>query len=165
MNTMQKTSVGHSAGLYSPHIGGSYDFAPPPPDDIPELTELYCAEASLEPDLTAGLPALIETPAPSIVTRTAAKIVRARTGTTELRLMKELSDDVLSKYLLVTVNIAPYRTTTAELLKDSDEHPSAPQVPMTEKEAIRAFNQAVARHYPPARTRNGKRVPTHITLM
>lgn len=88
----------------------------------------------------------------------AVKIARAKTGTSEIRLLQKLSDGKPSGFAIQNAVTAPYTRDQKDLVMENGE-------PMTESDAIEAFDLAVAQKYPASKLRNGTSVPTHLFLL
>lgn len=89
----------------------------------------------------------------------AVKIARAKTGETELRLLKE-QEGAESRFVIVSSTNAPY-VTKRELLVQ----PGETQTPMNEQQAVEEFERRVALAYPPEKLRNNQTVAIHLNLI
>jgi hypothetical protein len=88
--------------------------------------------------------------------RAALRIVRAKSGETEMRLFKETAGSAV-RYVVSTVVLAPYQVSN-ETLKVGKKF-------MTKEEAHAEFDRRVALKYPPVVLKhNGKQVAIHIDL-
>lgn len=128
----------------------------PPPDFIPPDPEEVDAP-------TAPPPAVDRAPRqPEKVTRTPIRIVRACTGSNELRLMNERVNGTHKQFVLERTRISPpYMREFVFLVKNQ----GGTEVPLKEKEANRAFDRAVAATFPDIELRPGFNVPTSTVIL
>lgn len=97
---------------------------------------------------------------PAKQTFSAVKIARAKTGETEIRLLSKRNDQKHDCFYLEQATICPFASKRTELKKGR----KTPR-PMTEAEALQAFEFEVAKKYPAVKTKNGSVVPTYLPLM
>lgn len=91
-------------------------------------------------------------------TRQAIKIARAIAGDTELRLLQETSEGKKPIFILETAQLQSYAVKRTDLMKTR-------KTPMTQLEALTAFQTAVDLTYPAETLRNGKCVAIHTILL
>ena len=142
---------------------------PPSVDDLPPLGPPPSAlDDSFEPDLVSGLPTLsgandAASAEPPVITTSAVRIVRALAGTSELRLLSERANAVHQRYMLETATIAPYSRDRSPLM--SKRKSPEGEMPMTMKEALRAFDAAVGKAYPPVKLQTGRELSTSVCAL
>lgn len=124
------------------------------PDDTSTDLVLTPPGSTLAP-FADGAPAKAATPAPS----RAVRLVRAKSGETEMRLLAVQEDDGIS-YVLVKAQLAPY-SEKREALLNPDEN----KTPMNYQQALDEFKRRVALAYPPEKLRHGPSVEIHINLI
>lgn len=95
---------------------------------------------------------------PAELSYKALKIARAKSGTNEIRLLAKLSDGKPSGFTIQTAITSPYTRDQKDLVGENNE-------PLSESEAVAAFEQAVAKQYPPCILRTGTLVPTYLSLL
>lgn len=108
-------------------------------------------------------------PAPPVrVTRTPVRIVRARTGAKELRLLSERENGKHKRYVLERVHISPpYSSEMLPLMKNhgkSNQALRGADQPMSKDQANRAFDRAVAATFRGVRL-NGAVIPTSTVVL
>lgn len=113
------------------------------------------AQQHLEP--VDNLP---EVAAAAPVTRTPIAIARAKTGATEMRLLRQSADGQDDVFLLETAVLQPYHAVRKELVTEGD----SPK-PMNQIEAISAYSKAVAERYPNEVLRSGKSIAIYEKLL
>lgn len=128
------------------------DMIPVPTFGIEELShaEVIAPEPPPQCNFITQLPQL---------SHQAMKIARAKTGASEIRLLRTLSDGKPSGFALQTAVLAPYSRDQKDLAKEDTKEP------LTEAEALAAFEKAVAEKYPASTLRNGRSVPTYLSLL
>lgn len=144
---------------------GPMMFSGPPPsfDELPPLDLASRTFDVPEPPAPAAPPARI--------TRTPVRIIRARTGIVELRLLSERADGIHQRYVLERVRIAaPYASERLPLLstrRRTGETADADgdKLPMSTEKANRAFDRAVASSFPDIELRPGVTVPTSVVML
>ncbi|MCU6502031.1 hypothetical protein LPN04_29985 [Rugamonas sp. A1-17] len=94
-------------------------------------------------------------------TRQAMKIARAIAGTSEIRLLREKVTGMVDTFILETAVMQPYHAVRAPLTQDDGET----RTPLTEEDALNAFNEAVLAKYPAEKLFNGRQIPIHMNLM
>lgn len=108
----------------------------------------------------------VEVPSqPKVVETRATRIVRAISGATEFRLLSEIEDGVHTNYILARINISPYAVDKQPLMSRLKRSPSGELLPMREKQALKAFDSAIAAAYPSVKTRGGRIVSTCIEIL
>lgn len=125
------------------------------PDDAVEAPVLARSAITLAPLADAGS-AKPAVPAES----KALKIVRAKSGQTELRLLVEKDVGNGVRYVIASSTIAPYAAKREVLVK-----PGKKKTPMNEQQAVEEFERRVALAYPPEKLRNGNTVAIHLNLL
>lgn len=117
---------------------------------IPEIGSSAFASTRLSDHVT--LPTVI-------ITRSAVKIARAKSGETEIRLVSVLADGVHSKYQIEYGTLRPYASRNEEVKSRRKKKPAS------EADALAAFEEAVSKQYPSLPTRGGKAVATHLNIL
>lgn len=120
-----------------------------PVDAIPALENP--APASNLTSLDDGLPLAAIGPAPS----RAIRLVQAKSGQSELRLLSQEDADSTS-YVLVSATLAPYETKRETLFLQDEK-----KTKMDLQQALDEFDRRVAEAYPSETLRNGKVVEIH----
>jgi hypothetical protein len=108
---------------------------------------------------------IVDAHQPKVVETRATRIVRAISGQTEFRLLKETEDGVHTKYILAKINLSPYAVQKEPLMTQLKRRDSGDLLPMHEDQALKAFDSAVAAAYPSLPTRGGKMVATCIDIL
>jgi hypothetical protein len=137
-----------------PTLTPDFNFDNMPPAFFPE-------EALAVPDLPLArsavkLPLVTVTPEPT-ATRKALRIVRAKTGETEMRLFAQDTEGEGIAYVIRTSTINPYKHDDKVLKKGENL--------MTEEQARATFNRLVAARYPAVVLRKNVTVPVHLDLL
>lgn len=107
----------------------------------------------------------VETDQPKVVETRATRIVRAISGQTEFRLLRETEDGVHTKFILAQVSISPYTIKKQPLMTRLKRRETGELMPMHEDQALQAFDSAVAAAYPSVPTRGGKMAATCIAVL
>jgi hypothetical protein len=98
--------------------------------------------------------ALVQLNAP---VRQAVRIVRAKSGTTEIRLLVEKIERKADRFILEEAVLQPYTTNRTDLVKGSKH--------MTQKQAFAAFDKKTTEQYPAETLRSGKVVDRHSIVL
>lgn len=133
-------------------IDFTFDSLPPPffPEDAIAVPDLPLARAA------GQLPLVTVSPADT-ATRKALRIVRAKTGESEMRLLMQETQGAGATYIVRTAMLNPYKHEDKELLKNGK--------PMNEAQARASFNRLVAGSYPAVQLRNNVLVATYENLL
>lgn len=94
-----------------------------------------------------------------VIPSRAVRLVRAKSGETELRLLA-LEDGQDVSYVIVSATLAPYKE-KRELLVQKDDK----QTHLNFQQAVDEFDRRVALAYPPEKLRHGPTVDIHINLI
>lgn len=127
-------------------------FFPEEAMEAPALTRSVATQAPL----TIAQPTKAIGSAPS----RALKIVRAKSGETELRLLAEQDGNGGVHFIIASSTIAPYEVKRDLLVKRGKK-----KVPMNKQQAIEEFDLRVAQAYPPEKLRNDKLVAIHLNIL
>ena len=90
----------------------------------------------------------------------ALRIVRAKSGETELRLLVEHDDGNGTQFVIVSSTIAPYVSKREVLVKRGKK-----KSPLNKEQAIEEFELRVESAYPPEVLRNQKIVAIHLNIL
>lgn len=130
----------------------TFDSLPPPffPEDAIAVPDLPLARAA------GQLPLVTVSPADT-TTRKALRIVRAKTGESEMRLLMQETQGAGVTYIVRTAMLSPYKHEDKELLKNGK--------PMNEAQARASFDRLVAGSYPAVQLRKNVSVATYENLL
>jgi hypothetical protein len=131
----------------------NFDHLPPAyfPEDALAVSELPLARTSVKLPLVTVAPE-------QTVTRKALRIVRAKTGETEMRLLEQETEDEGIAYAVRTSTLNPYKHEDKVLTKKGGKL-------MNEAQARAAFDVLVTDRYPAVVLRNDRSVPVHLDLL
>lgn len=90
-------------------------------------------------------------------TRMSVKIARSRMGTDEIRLVVEKREGAKDVYILETTQLQPYAPVAQRLMKDDK--------PLSQAQAIKQYNKAVAEKYPVEVLRSGAVSARHHDIL
>ena len=136
-----------------PHIPEfAFNDLPPAffPDDAIAVPDLPLARASVSLPLVALVPE-------QEVTRRALRIVRAKTGESEMRLLAQATEGGDVTYIV--------RASTLNPVKNEDKLLQKNGKPMNEAKARASFERMVAARYPAITLRKNVTVPVHLDLL
>lgn len=120
------------------------------PDDAIAVPDLPLARAAVSLPLVTLVPE-------QEVTRRAMRIVRAKTGETEMRLLAQATEGDSVTYIV--------RTSTLNPVKNDDKALQKNGKPMDEAQARASFERMVAARYPAITLRKNVTVPVHLDLL
>jgi hypothetical protein len=128
------------------------DNLPPPffPDEAFAVPDLPLARTAVKLPLVTVAPE-------QVATLRALRIVRAKTGETEMRLFAQETEGEGIAYVV--------RTSTLNPLKNEDKVIQKNGKPVTEAQARASFQRMVAAHYPAVVLRENMSVPVHLDLL
>lgn len=124
------------------------------PDDVLDAPVTH-RSAPMPAPFADAVPAQAAGPAQS----RAVKLVRAKTGESELRLLAEQDGDAV-RYVLAKSTTAPF-VVKREVLFDAE----GKKTPLNYQQAVEEFERRVALAYPPEKLRNNKIVAIHLNLI
>lgn len=129
-----------------------FDNLPPPffPDEAIAAPDLALARTSVKLPLVTVAPE-------QVATRRALRIVRAKTGETEMRLLAQETEGEGIAYIV--------RTSTLNPVKSEDKVIQKNGKPATEAQARASFQRMVAARYPAIVLRENMSVPVHLDLL
>lgn len=141
-----------------PHSFQGHDLADIPPPFFPDealAAPVLSRPAAGPATLADGHTIKAAGPIPS----RALRLVRAKSGETEMRLLA-LDDAGEVSYVLVTATLAPYKEKREPLVTQGEA-----KTLMNYHEALQEFDRRVALAYPPEKLRHGRTVEIHINLI
>jgi hypothetical protein len=129
-----------------------FDNLPPPffPDEAFAVHDLPLARTSVKLPLVTVAPE-------QVATLRALRIVRAKTGETEMRLFEQETEGKGIAYIV--------RTSTLNPVKNEDKPIKKSGKPVTEAQARASFQRMVAARYPAVVLRENMSVPVHLDLL
>lgn len=119
-------------------------------DESVAVPDLPLARNAIELPL---VPAALET----VAVLKALRIVRAKTGETEMRLFSQNTDDGGTAYVIRSTTLHPYKHDDKVLAKNGK--------PMTEEQARASFERMVVARYPAVVLRKNVSVSVHLDLL
>lgn len=127
--------------------------------DLPPASFDFTADDFSHSSLPEAQPPAAPTELASTVRRP-IKIARAIAGTSEIRLLRQLTEGQSDTFILEHACLQPYKAQRVALVKTD-----APHVPMSEEEAHEAYASAVKEAYPAEKLHNGREVAIHHELL
>ena len=130
----------------------AFDNLPPPffPDEAFAIPDLPLARTSVKLPLVTAAPE-------QVATLRALRIVRAKTGETEMRLFAQEEEGKVIAYVV--------RSSTLNPVKSEDKVIQKNGKPVTEAQARASFARMVAARYPAVALRKNMLVPVHLDLL
>jgi len=130
----------------------AFDNLPPPffPDEAFAIPDLPLARTSVKLPLVTAAPE-------QVATLRALRIVRAKTGETEMRLFAQEEEGKAIAYVV--------RSSTLNPVKSEDKVIQKNGKPVTEAQARASFARMVAARYPAVALRKNMLVPVHLDLL
>lgn len=130
----------------------AFDNLPPPffPDEAFAIPDLPLARTSVK------LPLVTVAPEQAVTLR-ALRIVRAKTGETEMRLFAQEAEGKGIAFVVRTSSLNPLKSDDKVLQKNGK--------PVTEAQARASFDRLVAARYPAIALRKNMSVPVHLDLL
>lgn len=130
----------------------AFDNLPPPffPDEAFAIPDLPLARTAV------NLPVVTVAPE-QVATLRALRIVRAKTGETEMRLFAQEEEGKVIAYVVLSSTLNPVKSDDKVIQKNGK--------PVTEAQARASFQRMVAARYPAVVLRKNMSVPVHLDLL